>query len=90
MRIITNQHDRRLSKLGCLDRGATFQYESHQYMKIDPKCHGMMPNAIKDHGHILVVNLKHGSCRTLHYDTNVLKTDSECHISIEERYDHRI
>jgi hypothetical protein len=67
-----------------MDRGGTFQYEGYQYMKIDPKCHGVCDNPIRDHNHVLVVNIKHGSCRTLNRELQVLKTDAECHITIEE------
>ena len=84
MRIFTDERKRHYQLLRNMERGGTFQYETHQYMKIDPKCHGVRANILHDPDHVLVVNLKHGSCRTLQRDMQVLKTDAECHITIEE------
>jgi hypothetical protein len=67
-----------------MDRGGTFRYENHHYMKIDPHCAGMCDNPIREPDQVLCMNLKHGSCRTLNRELQVLKTDAECHITIEE------
>lgn len=84
MRIITDERKRHFQLLRNMDRGETFQFEKYQYMKIDPKCSGMCDNPVRDREHILALNLRHGSCRTIHRDLQVLKTDAECHITIEE------
>lgn len=84
MKIFTDERKRHFQLLRNMERGGTFQYEGYQYMKIDPKCQGMRDHSIVQSDHVLVVNIKHGSCRTLNRDLQVLKTDAECHITIEE------
>ncbi len=84
MKIFTNQEKRNYTRLNDIERGGTFQHETHQYMRIDPYCHGIHDRVFVQTNHVLCVNIKHGSCRTLQRDLQVLKTDAECHITIEE------
>lgn len=84
MRIFTDRQRRNTTPLRELERGRTFQHETHQYMKIDLHCQGITRTAILYPDHVSCVNIKHGSCRTLSNDTLVLKTDAECRITIEE------